>query len=81
MDQKTLHLRTEEHFEVRPCGDNNPKFSPKAKPCNRCGETVAGQRLTLIKKFYEYREQFWEIKCNSCDLKMTVKDLAKFKKE
>jgi len=81
MDPKTLHERTSEHFEVSHCGENNPRFSPKAKPCGRCGEKVAGQRLFLIKKFYDHRQQFWEIKCNSCDLKMTVKDLAKFKKE
>ena len=81
MDQKTLLETTSEHFEIRIWGDSNPKFIPLMKPCTRCGDQVAGQALTISKKSYEHRAQFWEIRCNSCEFRTTVKDLAKFKQE
>jgi len=80
MDSKTLTEFTEEHFTVKVWGEGI-KFEPKPKPCGRCGDVVQDQRISLIRKVYEYRPQFWEIKCNSCDLKMTVNELAKYKKE
>lgn len=81
MDQETLVKKTSEHFEIHSCGENNPKFKPKARACDRCSEHVVGQRLTIAKKDYEYRDKFWEIRCNSCDFKKTVKELRKFKEE
>ena len=82
MDPRRLRQITLDHFDLRGTGQEaNPRFVPRERPCDRCGQQVQGQVLQIAKKIYEYRSQFWELRCNRCDFRQTTKDLARVRKE
>ena len=80
MDPKTLSDFTQEHFITKTRGETL-RLEPLPRGCDRCGLLTQGQKIIIAKKNYEYRDRFWEIRCNICDLKFTVKDLKKFREE
>ena len=80
MDQKLLEQIVVQHYTVRERAETL-RFDPRPRPCHRCNQLVEDQRLTIVRRNYEYRRPYWEIKCNRCDLKITVKDLTKLQKE
>lgn len=79
MDAKTLTEFTEEHFTIKVWGEGI-KFEPHPKPCGRCQSLVVDQRFIIAKKNYHHRNEFWEVKCNTCSFKQTTNDLTKIKK-
>ncbi len=78
---KLGRMNTEEQERVHDSG--NPftadyyKLEELPKPCHQCSALVTGQRTTYVLRVSKSRDEFWEMKCNRCEVKKTANSLQK----
>lgn len=71
MDPTTLAQQASRHYTIR-IQDLNLTVRPRPRPCDDCGESVAGRTVTYALKL-GYRDcQTWDRRCSECRLKTTV---------